>query len=201
MSYRIPVKRILTVALLLSTFGCDAALKKKKYIKGGQILQRMSVGRHIGDQRPQISQTKKEGESAIYYIRLPPQPYFYNDFNEFDSSYTKKRTLNKIGLSFSSNGKPKQVYHWNLPLLKTTPLPFEMITKKKHKLITAESTTTTTTTESTSVPNIAEVRRPAYEDKKRTLLRKQFYNNGKASSIYFIPNKFKPKFYGKYFRY
>ncbi|XP_018025030.1 uncharacterized protein LOC108680661 [Hyalella azteca] len=55
----------------------------------------------------------RPGESPIYYIKLPPTPRFYS----YSPPY-KNRIGKQIPMNFTINGKPKKVYHWNLPYRK-----------------------------------------------------------------------------------
>ena len=57
------------------------------------LWKRLGLNRAIGDGRPQISSTKKKGESTVYFIKLPPQPHYYIPSNYFPAStYDKDKT-------------------------------------------------------------------------------------------------------------
>lgn len=87
------------------------------------------VLRHIGMTRVKspplhrkrlASQSRKahSGDSNMYIIKLPHNPYYYGDHSTKSASATHPNSVNKIPLSFESNGKPGKIYHWNLPVVK-----------------------------------------------------------------------------------
>lgn len=86
------------------------------------------VLRHIGMTRVKspplhrkrlASQSRKShsGDSHVYVIKLPANPYYYEDNGKLQQD-NHPNNINKIPLSFKSNGKPGKVYHWNLPMVK-----------------------------------------------------------------------------------
>jgi len=60
------------------------------------------------------------GDSHMYIIKLPPNPYYYEDDLQKSASAANSpgRNFNRIPISFKSNGKPGKIYHWNLPMVK-----------------------------------------------------------------------------------
>jgi len=47
------------------------------------LWKRLGLNRAIGDEgaQPQITSSKKKGESTVYLIKLPPQPHYYIPLN------------------------------------------------------------------------------------------------------------------------
>lgn len=88
------------------------------------------VLRHIGMTRVKspphhrkrlASQSRKShsGDSHMYVIKLPANPYYYEGEQlQKSGAYAHPNSVNKIPLSFKSNGKPGKIYHWNLPVVK-----------------------------------------------------------------------------------
>jgi len=66
--------------------------------------------------RPQMTTSKRKGESTVYFIKLPPGSNYYATLNHLAPSEDFK----KVSMDFTANGKPASVYHWNLPVATTT---------------------------------------------------------------------------------
>ncbi|XP_068247407.1 uncharacterized protein [Palaemon carinicauda] len=76
-----------------------------------QVIRRLGVNRSGA---LTVSQGRSQsGESPIYFIRLPPTPYFYLE----NAVSALGDPDHKVPVDFTNNGRPKQVYHWNLPEL------------------------------------------------------------------------------------
>ncbi|EFX89964.1 hypothetical protein DAPPUDRAFT_309638 [Daphnia pulex] len=131
------------------------------------LWKRLGLNRGIGNERPQITSSKKKGESTVYFIKLPPQPHYYSAFNLLPTSNDQKNTpepFETVSVDFTANGKPENVYHWNLPLGLTHPT-------------TTTTTTTTTPHPPTSTHSPLNYKKP---------YRHNYYNNGKPHKLYFV---------------
>ncbi|XP_064119127.1 uncharacterized protein LOC135224193 [Macrobrachium nipponense] len=77
-----------------------------------QVIRRLGVNR--SGAALQVSQGRSQsGESPIYFIKLPPTPYFYLQ----NAVSALGDPDHKVPVDFTNNGRPNQVYHWNLPEL------------------------------------------------------------------------------------
>lgn len=56
---------------------------------------------------------KNLGDSKMYVVKLPPNPYYYAHHD-----LPPRPEVNSLPVDFSNNGKPTRVYHWNIPVLK-----------------------------------------------------------------------------------
>lgn len=142
------------------------------------------VLRHIGMTRVKspphhrkrlASQSRKShsGDSHMYVIKLPPNPYYY----EGDAKIHMSNNVNRLPMDFKSNGKPGKIYHWNLPIVK------KMAARKASK-------------EANQVfkPTIwqgSDRRVSYYKPKKpsKQAFHKFFPGNGKPHALYVIENK------------
>lgn len=55
-------------------------------LNNAMLWKRLGLNRAIGEDRPQITSSKKKGESTVYYIKLPPQPHYYIPLNILTSA-------------------------------------------------------------------------------------------------------------------
>ncbi|XP_045135980.1 uncharacterized protein LOC123518964 [Portunus trituberculatus] len=135
-----------------------------------QVLQRL--GLHRGDSIPTVTKAEKlrEGDSPVYYIKMPPLPYYYVNHNTLTQHHAHQPApglpFKKVDINFMNNGKPTQVYHW--PQHSTTPAFWMPPTTTTT---TPRPTTTTTTT-------------PRYTKRPWVALNKYFPYNGRPSSVY-----------------
>lgn len=56
---------------------------------------------------------KNGGDSKMFVIKLPPNPYYYAHHD-----LPPRPEVNSLPVDFNTNGKPSRVYHWNIPVLK-----------------------------------------------------------------------------------
>lgn len=143
-----------------------------------QLLQHL--GLDGGGSMPAITQgeRRRQGDSPIYYIKLPPVPYYYVNNNIYQpQSFTTPFPFEQIGVDFTSNGRPDQIYHWNQA--PTTSNHWSYGPTTTHAPTTTTSTTTTTTT---PPPPTTTTQKPA--KKPWLTLDKYFPYNGKPSGIY-----------------
>lgn len=56
---------------------------------------------------------KNGGDSKMFVIKLPPNPYYYAHHD-----LPPRPEVNSLPVEFNNNGKPSRVYHWNIPVLK-----------------------------------------------------------------------------------
>ncbi|XP_032780755.1 uncharacterized protein LOC116919020 [Daphnia magna] len=158
-------RMILLPVILVVMTGCWPASADPR-LSNALLWKRLGLNRAIGSERPQITSSKKKGESTVYFIKLPPQPHYYSAFNLLPSSGYQKNTpepFETVSVDFTANGKPENVYHWNLPLGLTLP--------------------TTTTTTTTTPPPVSSSHSPLNQKKP---YRRNYYNNGKPHKLYFV---------------
>ncbi|XP_067006686.2 uncharacterized protein [Anabrus simplex] len=63
------------------------------------------------------SRSSNSNDSHMFVIKLPPNPYYYAHLKPVKVNQSPN-DINKVPVSFRSNGKPGKIYHWNLPALK-----------------------------------------------------------------------------------
>lgn len=184
--------RLLLLVLLMVMTCCHPTTSAASpgLMNNALLWKRLGLNRAIGDEggQPQITSSKKKGESTVYLIKLPPQPHYYIPLNYLSAAGDKdsdepsgaKKAISTpdpfetVSLDFTANGKPESVYHWNLPLGYTMP--------------TSSSTTTSTTTSSPLAPSD---KGSHYSYYKKPHIRQRYYNNGKPQKLYFV----KPSYY------
>ena len=82
---------LLSVVLIVMT-SCQLSSAIPR-LNNAMLWKRLGLNRAIGaGNRPQITSTKKKGESTVYFIKLPPQPHFYIPFNLLPSTGYQKST-------------------------------------------------------------------------------------------------------------
>ena len=87
-----------------------------------------------------------------------------------------------MSVDFTANGKPENVYHWNLPLGVTMPTTTKTTTTTDSPLLS--SSTTTVPTRTTTTPQPPSTTRSPFNNKKP--YRHSYYNNGKPHKLYFV---------------
>lgn len=76
---------LLLSALLMVMTGCQPGSAVPR-LNNAMLWKRLGLNRAIGSERPQITSSKKKGESTVYFIKLPPQPHYYIPLNILPSS-------------------------------------------------------------------------------------------------------------------
>ncbi|KAK3864280.1 hypothetical protein Pcinc_030024 [Petrolisthes cinctipes] len=168
-----------------------------------QILQRLGLDR--GGQRPSITMAERlqQGDSPVYYIKLPPLPYYYVNNHLNKNAHTPKTPqvttfpFEKVDVDFTNNGRPTQVYHWTQGI--TMPALWRPSTPPT-------TTTTTTTTPSPTTTTTTTTARP-FKKPSWLTLNEYFPYNGRPSGVYVYKtrppvsaNKYK-QLYFKHFNY
>ncbi|XP_042207297.1 uncharacterized protein LOC121856070 [Homarus americanus] len=140
-----------------------------------QVLQRLGLDRG-GASLPSVTQGERirQEDSPIYYIKLPPLPYYYVNNNIQHQAHTSTTSFpfQKVDLDFTNNGRPTQIYHWSQPT-SATPHPWKPSTT---------TTTTTTTPPPTTTASTTTTTRPT--KKPWFTLNKYFPYNGRPSNVY-----------------
>ncbi|CAL4091042.1 unnamed protein product [Meganyctiphanes norvegica] len=116
-----------------------------------QLLQRLGLdngGPHVPEVR--VGEKKHPQDSPIFYIKLPPLPYFYaqNNLHQFQGPTTTPYPFQKVSVDFTNNGRPDQIYHW------TQSDSYNSWTKPSTTTTTTTPRTTTTTTTTPAPPPI-----------------------------------------------
>ncbi|XP_076039505.1 uncharacterized protein LOC143024579 [Oratosquilla oratoria] len=187
-----------------------------------EILQRLGLQREGIDTLEVSVGPYNKGESPIYFIKLPPSPYFFKH-NQRPEPYTdapeKTSRLpkpTKLDVNFVNNGKPSQLHHWNLPLTSashlafdnlknlpsgppsSTPAPVSTTTMAPQPTTTPSTTTAKSTTPATSKVAQGPTQRPSVLNsfwptpKIPHVLKKKYYYNGQPSGVYVWRPKQKP---------
>lgn len=95
----------------------------KKRKSTGDVLRHLGMtrmknpGNHHRKRLASQSRKSHSGDSHMYVIKLPPNPYYY-DAEHSKGVHLKSHNVNRIPVNFKSNGKPGKIYHWNLPVVK-----------------------------------------------------------------------------------
>lgn len=82
---------LLPVVLMVMT-SCLLTSGIPRLTSNAMLWKRLGLNRGIGNERPQITSSKKKGESTVYFIKLPPQPHYYSPFNLLPTSNDQKNT-------------------------------------------------------------------------------------------------------------
>ncbi|XP_014247032.1 uncharacterized protein LOC106665249 [Cimex lectularius] len=150
------------------------------------------VLRHIGMTRMKnpgshhrkrlASQSRKShsGDSHMYIIKLPHNPYYYD--SEPAKGSSQSHNVNRIPVSFKSNGKPGKIYHWNLPEVK------KMVARKTSAKAKDANQVFKPTIWVGDEPH----RRVSYYKPKKpskNAFQKYFPGNGKPHALYVIESK------------
>ena len=78
------IKRITTIRWLLTTLMASWLLTVDGGMSRSVLWKRLGLNRAIGEDRPEITSSRRKGESTMYFIKLPPQPHYYAPFNYLD---------------------------------------------------------------------------------------------------------------------
>lgn len=84
-------RMILLPVLLMVMTSCLFTSGIPRLTNNAMLWKRLGLNRAIGNERPQITSTKKKGESTVYFIKLPPQPVYYSAFNLLPTSNDQKK--------------------------------------------------------------------------------------------------------------
>lgn len=79
---------------------------KKLHIPASHSRKRLAVE----------SRHHNEDDSKMYFVKLPPNPYYYAHTKPDKNALANMSK--KLAVGFKSNGKPGRIYHWNIPVLK-----------------------------------------------------------------------------------
>jgi len=85
-------RMILLPVLLMVITSCLLSSGIPRLTNNAMLWKRLGLNRGIGNERPQITSSKKKGESTVYFIKLPPQPHYYSAFNLLPTSNDQKNT-------------------------------------------------------------------------------------------------------------
>ena len=128
---------LLLASMLMLMIGCDGSTASPSpgLMNNALLWKRLGLNRAIGDEheggQPQITSSKKKGESTVYLIKLPPQPHYYIPLNYLPSGNDKDSSSNQLNKQLSGGAKKA---------ISSTPDPFETVFfppffsfKKKNK--------------------------------------------------------------------
>ena len=105
----------------LTTESTHAILKRL----GFDLVQRTPVNHH--NKRVALETNKaryhndfynSNSDSRMFVVKLPPHSPYYSHMKP---EKFKNEASSKPATSFRTNGKPGQIYHWNIPVLKKMP--------------------------------------------------------------------------------
>ncbi|XP_037780836.1 uncharacterized protein LOC119577184 [Penaeus monodon] len=194
----------LNVCLALVLLGATSSAAPLSSSGALQVLQQLGLDRGTGP-APSIvqGQGKRRGDSPIYYIKLPPLPYYFvnNNIQETGEGEEVEQTvpqpqpqppqpqsqaeasspLQKLPIDFTNNGRPNQVYHWNTS--PTSP-DFWISTGTTPPAYFWKPTTTPTTTTTTTTTETPTTTTPKPTKKPFVNINKYFPYNGRPSNVY-----------------
>ncbi|XP_042207323.1 mucin-2-like [Homarus americanus] len=137
------IKAVLFLSVLVAVIGAPSGDNTRSLSGGLEVIKRLGESR-TGEVK--VTQGRpRQGESPIYYIRLPPSAYYFS--HNTIPSPTVHLPHHKVSVDFINNGKPHKVYHWNLPLYNSP------IYRPSPQLPPSLSTTYVTQTSITTQPS------------------------------------------------
>ncbi|BET00183.1 Hypothetical protein NTJ_12999 [Nesidiocoris tenuis] len=158
----------------------------KKRKSTGDLLRHLGMtriknpGNHHRKRLASQSRKSHSGDSHMYVLKLPPNPYYYDP--EPTKGADVNHNVNHIPISFKSNGKPGKIYHWNLPVVK--------------KMAARKTSAKSQTENQVFKPSLWVGEEPHkkvsfYKPKKpaKQAFHKYFPGNGKPHALYIIENK------------
>ncbi|KAL1452930.1 hypothetical protein WDU94_007113 [Cyamophila willieti] len=92
--------------------------------------------RHHQDSKSKSrSQYNINGDSQMYIVKLPPQPYYYmNEKSNYNVKPSSNMIKNNLPIKMVNNGKIDKVYHYNLPLVEKLMTGRKTYSNKVHKI-------------------------------------------------------------------
>ncbi|KAF6201379.1 hypothetical protein GE061_005827 [Apolygus lucorum] len=138
-----------------------------------------SPGNHHRKRLASQSRKSHSGDSHMYVVKLPPNPYYYDPE---PSKGVNGHNVNNIPIDFKSNGKPGKIYHWNLPVVKKM-VARKTSAKSKHENQVFKP--------SLWVADEPQKKVSFYKPKKpsKSAFHKYFPGNGKPHALYVIETK------------
>lgn len=121
--------------------------------------------------------TSRTDDSHMFIIKLPPNPHYY--VSNYVHSEAK---MPKVPVGFQSNGKPKKIYHWNIPVLK------KMKTSSRLNLAANSRQRSDNSDNAIEKIPITKIyhKTPSYYSPVKDTFHKYFPGNGKPKSFYII---------------
>lgn len=116
--------------------------------------------------------TSRTDDSHMFIIKLPPNPHYYVQNYVHSNSAVPKNS--KLPVGFQANGKPKRIYHWNIPVLKKMKLSGRLSPRQHVNNV-----------EKTAQARVYH-KIPSYYSPLKESFHKYFQGNGKLKSFYVI---------------
>uniref|UniRef100_A0A8D8YTD3 Uncharacterized protein n=1 Tax=Cacopsylla melanoneura TaxID=428564 RepID=A0A8D8YTD3_9HEMI len=152
--YRVPtVSTMATPIEILSTYPSSSYFENNSFNKAStsglsnmQLLHTLGMRkvrqpnhhnkRHQQDLKSKSrSQYNINGDSQMYIVKLPPQPYYYlNEKSNYNVKPSSNMIKNNLPIKMVNNGKIDKVYHYNLPLVEKLMTGRKTYSNKVHKI-------------------------------------------------------------------
>ncbi|CAL4113998.1 unnamed protein product, partial [Meganyctiphanes norvegica] len=163
------VSVVMMVLLQMHTVHVAGDPRAMQEYEAMQLLQSLGLDNGV-DNVPEVrvGEKKHPSDSPIFYIKLPPVPYFYaqNNLHQRQSPTTTPYPFQKVSVDFTNNGRPDQIYHW------TQSGTYNTWTKPTTITTTTTPITTTTTTTTPAPPPILKqpIKTPYFPNKSSSLV-------------------------------
>lgn len=118
--------------------------------------------------------TSRTDDSHMFIIKLPPNPHYYVQ----NYVHSAKKSMPKVPVGFHANGKPKKIYHWNIPVLKRM--------KTSSRLNLAANSRQHSANNIEKAPSKIYHKLPSYYSPLKESFHKYYQGNGKPKSFYVI---------------
>lgn len=183
----------LTYILVLVTANMAGKQENHKLLKSlGLSKVRMPSSHYRKRLAVDARHYSRSDDSHMFVIKLPPNPHYYvNNYPINNPEMTDKK---KIPVGFKSNGKPKRIYHWNIPVLKK--MAHHRSNQADNRLLKDDHRAWNNEKHSQSTVYHRKI--PTYYvpvKQKKTSFHKYFPGNGKPQSFYVIEKSKKSHFH------
>lgn len=130
----------------------------------------------------------RSDDSHMFVIKLPPNPHYYvHNRPDKNSNLVEKK---KVPVGFQANGKPKRIYHWNIPVMKKIANQ-----RSDNRVLKDQKEWNHVLNDKYSQTNVYQRKIPTYYvpvKQKKQNFHKYFPGNGKPHSFYVIEKSKKP---------
>lgn len=122
--------------------------------------------------------TSRTDDSHMFIIKLPPNPQYY--IQHYVHSNPTIPKSNKLPVGFQANGKPKRIYHWNIPVLKKMKM-----SSRVNLAANSRQHDSPNNIEKTAQARVYH-KIPSYYSPVKDSFHKYFQGNGKLKSFYIL---------------
>lgn len=183
----IPATFCLLLAWELVLVSCDMAGKDENHnlLKSiGLQKVRMPTSHYRKRLAVDARHYSRSDDSHMFVIKLPPNPHYYvHNRPDKTAGLIEKK---KAPVTFQANGKPKRIYHWNIPVMKKIASQ-----RTDTRLLKDKAFNNVLTDKYLQMTNVYQRKIPTYYvpvpvKQKKTSFHKYFAGNGKPHSFYVI---------------